>query len=396
MTRAELIIVGLAAGSRRWRSPRAPAQATQGDRLLLDLVSTTQAGGHPDLTTTFTLATLRRPRSPGTSSSTCRRASSATPARSPSAPRPTSPSTAARPDSQVGLITVRGDLDAGTRTPARDGAALQPRPAGADETARFAFIVPDARHPDQRSRSRSAPAPTTACASPSGHHPADFPLADSRDDLLGLPGRADAHDAAALPDGTPGNPAGCPGLADTSCITAPTGAGDPAQPADRQPDRLHRRGAGQRRSRSSTYQDPANPSPGPTSTTRRSPAARSRPSTRSLHARPTTNETDSPVGPRPRTRQRRSSSASPPRPRRSARDRRSCPEASRSTPTPPTGRAPAPTPQANFGTEAPRQLPRQLQDRDLQRSARRRSTAPLIGSIYIGEPQAGQPVPAAS
>ena len=149
---------------------------------------------------------------------------------------------------------------------------------GADETARFAFIVPTLNIPIEIPVAvrtgddyglRFTVAGITQLA----------PLAGADLTFWGFPADA-SHDAQRFPKGSPGNPAGCPGLADTSCNRRRTAAEHPG------PTRSPTTRPSAPGSRSvttlevETYQDPAT-SPTPSRSYPATPAARKRPSNRS-------------------------------------------------------------------------------------------------------------------
>ena len=82
------------------------------------------------------------------------------------------------------------------------------------------------------------------------------PLSERQHDDLGLPGRADSTTRSASPAGSPGEPAGCPGLADTSCNASPTKPSIPNHPFTDNPTPAAV-SPGHRRSRSRPTRTPA-------------------------------------------------------------------------------------------------------------------------------------------
>ena len=99
---------------------------------------------------------------------------------------------------------------------------------GPDQTALFAFIVP----------SLNIPIDIPVAVRTGSDYGLRFtvqditqliPLAGADLTFWGFPAES-SHDAQRFPKGSPGNPAGCAGLADTSCISTPTSAGITVHP----------------------------------------------------------------------------------------------------------------------------------------------------------------------
>ena len=89
---------------------------------------------------------------------------------------------------------------------------LEPQAA---ETALFAFIVPTLDIPINIPVAvRTGPSPTTVSASPCQDITQVTPLAGANLTFWGFPAES-SHDAQRFPKGIPGEPANCPGLADT-------------------------------------------------------------------------------------------------------------------------------------------------------------------------------------
>ena len=164
-----------------------------------------------------------------------------------------------------------------------------------------------------------------------------------------------------FPKGSPGDPANCPGWPSTSLHhTSPTARPVPARrPFTDNPTHLHR------------------PARSPSASTSRPTRTPHNPSTTASASYPATTDCDLEVfnpssTPAPRSpgdrlalgAQHRAQRTPVPRPRRLALGdqsghRHPAAGASRSTPTPPTGRRPAADAQANFGSEAPAECPDQ-------------------------------------
>ena len=322
----------------------------------------------------------------------CPRASSATPTRSPTARPPTSRSNECPSSSQVGLITIHANYEGDPNYLLGTAPIYRRRPAGDDQTALLRLHRADPRTSRSRSRSRCAPASDYGLRFTVSDITQLTPLAGAELTFWGFPADAD-HDAERFPKGSPGQPAGLPGL-------------------DRR--RLHR-GADPRRSipiRPLTdnptictgeplvtdARRPDLPGPGHLSHAESSlsgdrPAANNETFKPVLQAGPTTNEADSASGldidlSAP---QFLGFAASPSQIRSAIV---TLPDGLTINPDAADGQSACTDAQANFGTEGPGELPRQRQDRDGQRSTRRRSTAPLDRLALHRRTEAGRPVPA--
>jgi hypothetical protein len=207
----------------------APAWASEEVEFFSTKMSTSQAGGHPDLTTIFKLA---EPGSPEAAQNVIFNA----PAGVFGNPRVATECAAADfaldqcpPNSQVGLITVRAKYN-GSANYLLGTAPIYTEVPQNDETARFAFIVPTLNIP--------IAIPVAVRTASNSDYGLRFtvqdltqiaPLASAELTFWGFPA-AGSHDAQRFPKGSPGHPAGCPQKADTSCIAKPTEASIAAQP----------------------------------------------------------------------------------------------------------------------------------------------------------------------
>ena len=160
--------------------------------------------------------------------------------------------------SQVGWIGVVGKTKPTRTTSSASRRVYDMEPSGEDETARFAFTVPEVNIPINipiKVRTGSDYGLTVGVTGITQ----ELPLRQADLDSLGLPGRGSERQAA-LPEGLAGRTRRVPGLMTPrpGRRTAPTSARpirlrDPGQTADRQPDRLHRqRTAGRTRSSTAT------------------------------------------------------------------------------------------------------------------------------------------------
>ena len=188
-------------------------------------------------------------------------------------------------NSQAGLITVYANYE-GIRLPARHRADLRPRTPG---TIRRRSSPSSCRPSTSRStsRSRCAPAPTTACASPSRTSPSSTPLAGADLTFWGFPADSEPR-RPALPERRPRQPGRLPGTRRHQ-LHRPTRLRPASRaPADRQPDHLHR-AAADHQPRRADLPGPRQPRPRSRRATRRPPTATRRSSTRSsTRARPPT------------------------------------------------------------------------------------------------------------
>ena len=255
------------------------------------------------------------------------------------------------PDSQAGLITIHANYKGNPNYLLGTAPvfSIVPQPV---ETARFAFIVPVL----------DIPISIPVAVRTGGDYGLRFtvsditqltPIAGAKLTLWGFPA-SPSHDAERFTKGSPGEPAGCPELTDTSCITTPVEASVAANPLTDNPTTC----TGEPLVTTlevQTYQDPEHLSKAQSSYP---PITECERETFNpvLQASPTTNETDAPSGLNIELKAP-SSRASPPRPRRSNPPSSPCRRASRSTPTPPTGRAPAPTPRPTSAPRAPPTAP---------------------------------------
>jgi hypothetical protein len=268
-----------------------PASAFQGIDTFTTSTTTTQAGGHPDLGTSFR---LNSPGSPEAAKNVTFNAPEGLFGNPSSATRCQASDYALQqcpPNSQVGLATIYAK-GAGMPDDLLGTAPIFNLEPGEDQTALFALIVPSLGIPIKipvavRTGSDYGLRFTVANLSQL------YPLAGADLTFWGFPAE-EANDDQRFPKGTPGSPTGCPGLADASCITTPTKASIAPQPLTANPticteEPLVTTLVVQ------TYQDPANPTE----------AQSGYPATTDCYAqtfapvmrgRPTTTETDAPSG----------------------------------------------------------------------------------------------------
>ena len=228
----------LAAALDRAPRVRRPRSRERGDRRFTTTTSTTQAGGHPDLSTSFTLDS---PGEPEAAQNVIFNAPEGIFGNPNAITHCTSSDFAldeCPPNSQAGLITVYANYEGkpdhllGT-APIFD---IEPQ-TGADGALRLHRADP--RTSRSTSRSRSEPAVRLRPAVHGSEITQLTPLSGADLTFWGFPADS-SHDTQRFPKGAPGEPASCPGLADTGCVGQPTPASIPVAPAHRQPDHLHR------------------------------------------------------------------------------------------------------------------------------------------------------------
>src|SRR4051812_4712903 len=159
-------------------------------------------------------------------------------------------------DSQAGLITVYSNYEGETHKLLGTAPLFNIEPLG-EQTALLAFNVPTLNIPINipvvvRTSSDYGLTFTVQEISQS------TPLAGADLTIWGFPA-IDAHNGERFPKGSLGKPSNCPGLADTSCIKGPTAAGIPARPLTDNPTTCA--GPLVTKLTVQTYQDPENPTP---------------------------------------------------------------------------------------------------------------------------------------
>jgi hypothetical protein len=344
--------------------------------------SSTQAGAHPDLTTSFVLEDPGQPNAasdiqidlPGGVSGNPNAITACTAANYASQQCPV--------DSQVGLVTIHAkfldDPDALLGT-----APLFSVQPGHDQTALFAFIVPKLGIPvtiplSLRTGSDYGLRLTVAGISE------QTPLAAADITVWGFPADP-VHDVQRFPVGSPGAPAGCIGLAGTGCLEGPTPTNIPQRPLTQNPSSC----TGQPLTATleiTTYQNPAH----------KLEAAADYPQTTEcdvqtfnpvLKGRLTTNEADSASGLdlSLQAKQFLGFSASP----SAIRDVTVVfPEGLTINPDAADGQTACPEALARFGTELAAECPDSSKIGNFQIGSPALD-GPLLGSIYFGEPLPG-------
>jgi hypothetical protein len=359
-----------------------PASASEAINAFEVTTTSTQAGGHPDLMMTFELD------SPGVPEA-AQNVSVNTPEGvfgNPNALNRCSSTDFAfeqcPSSSQAGLITVYANYE-GNPSKLLGTAPIFDRETVGDESALFSFIVPTLGIPISipvavRTSSdyglRFTVAGITQLA----------PLASADLVFWGFPADG-GHDAQRFAKGSPGEPAGCPGLAVTSCITTPVSAGISVKPLINNPSIC----TGEPLTVSisvQTHQDPENRTQSKSSYPA-STGCYSMTFNPLLLALPTTSETDSAAGldlemsaPQPLGK------STTPSPIKAAI--LTLPEGLTINPDAADGQSSCSDAQANFGSEGPGNCPdgAKIGTFAIGSSA---LDGPLKGSIYLGEPKPG-------
>jgi hypothetical protein len=272
-------------------SVAAPARASEAIESFTTTTSTSQAGAHPDLVTSFT---LQSPGAPEAAKNVSFNAPEGV-FGNPNAITQCSSADFALDQcprsSQAGLITVFADYE-GSSTKLLGTAPVFDRVPGAEQTALFAFVVP----------TLDIPINIPVAVRTAGDYGLRFtvsniteltPLQSVKMVFWAFPA-LESHDPERFPKGSPGEPAGCPGLANTSCILSPTEAGIFVHPLTDNPTACT--GSALRTSlQVQTYQEPNSPSEA-TSSYPPVTGCESETFAPVLYASPTTEKTDSPSG----------------------------------------------------------------------------------------------------
>ena len=350
------------------------ALASQGIDSFATSTSDPSAGGHPDLTTSFT---LHDPGAPEVAQNVIFNAPVGLFGNPYAITHCTSSDFAldqCPSNSQAGLATVSDNTGLLGTAPIFD---LDPQ---GEQTALFAFIVPTLNIPIDipvavRTASDYGLRFTVQDISQS------TPLASASLSFWGFPADA-AHNTERFPKGAPGSPSNCAGLPDTSCLSLPLPASEPDEPLTDNPTTCS--GPLTASLTVQTYGDPENPTTAqstypPTTTCDQevfNPV---------LYASPTTDQTDSPSGLNIELSapQFLGLAASPSEIKAATV---TLPEGLTINPDAADGQTACSDEEANFGSEGPAECP----DRSKIGTFSMGTEAlpePLNGAIYLGEPK---------
>jgi hypothetical protein len=354
-----------------------PALASEGIETFSTTSSDTQAGGHPDLSTSFT---LEDPGAPEVARNVIFNAPEGLFGNPYAVTHCTSSDFAldqCPSNSQVGLITVYDSSGLLGTAPIFD---LETQ---GDQTARFAFIVP----------TLGIPINIPVEVRTGGDYGLRFtvqdisqatPLAGANLTFWGFPADS-SHDSQRFPKGTPGNPAGCVKSTDAGCLGKPTPASIPIRPFTDNPTTCTGASLGTSLA-VETYQDPGHPTA----------AQGSYPATTGcgqevfspvLYASPTTEQTDTPSGLNVELSapQFLGLAVSPSEIKSAAV---TLPEGFTINPDAADGQSSCSDSAANFGTEAAGHCPDQSKIGTFSIGTQA-LPGPLEGAVYIGEPKPG-------
>ncbi len=182
--------------------------------------STQQAGTHPDLSMEFTLEDPGAPEAARNIAFNAPEGVFGNPTATPRCEASEFALSQCSPNTQVGLMTVRANYEGNPSNLLGTAPIYNMVPNGDEDTARFAFVVPSlgiAIHIPVKVRT-------------AGDYGLRFtvseisqltPLAAAKSVFWGLP-NSTIHNSDRFPYGSPGNPPGCPGDDDTSCLAGPT------------------------------------------------------------------------------------------------------------------------------------------------------------------------------
>jgi hypothetical protein len=194
-----------------------PAQASQTIKSFEVVTSTTQAGGHPDLRTSFELEDPGHPEAAQNVAVRLPEGVFGNPNAVTKCSADDFALQACPIDSQVGVVTIRADWAGDGRFLLGTAPVFDMAARSADETARFAFIAPVANVPVNipiRVRTASDYGLTMTVSGISQV----IPLSTADITIWGFPAEV-GHNKERFALGSPGNPAGCPNEASAQCAS---------------------------------------------------------------------------------------------------------------------------------------------------------------------------------
>ena len=360
----------------------ATAQASEAITSFTTSTSTTEAGGHPDLSTSFTLANPGAPEAAKNIVFNAPRGVFGDPG---AISRCTSSDFAldqCPSNSQAGLITVYANYQGQPEFLLGTAPIFNITPA-ADQTALFAFIAPTVNIPIE------IPVSVRTATDYGLRFTVQeitqlIPLAGANLTIWGFPADA-THSAQRFPKGSPGEPAGCSGIASTNCLAGETPASIPINPLTDNPTNCSGESLTTRLEVQS-YQDPGHISE-QTSSYPASTECEKETFKPFLEAGPTTEQTDSASGLNVDLSGKLFEGfAASPSEIKSATV--TFPPGFTINPDAADGQSACTVAQANIGSEGPAECP----DNSKIGTFMIGSPAlegPLVGSVYIGEPEPG-------
>jgi hypothetical protein len=360
----------------------APASAQEAVESFSTTVSSTAAGGHPDITTSFQLAS---PGAPEAARQVVFNMATGYFGNPSAATRCTSLDFAldqCPPGAQVGLITVRAKVGPDPDKVLGTAPVYSLAPQSEEQTALLAFVIPTLGIPVNIPVAVRSGSDYGLRFTVSGISQVT-PLAGADITFWGYPGLP-AHDGQRFPKGTPGSPPSCPNVPDTSCLTGSTPSVITPKPLVDAPSVCG--GELPVELKVETYQDPGNFSSKDANldatTSCRNPSFKP-----VIRLQPTTDETDAPSGLdiELQARQDLEATISPSQIRSAIIQ---LPEGLTINPDAADGQTACDDSQANFGTDLPAACP------DSSKIGTFSVTTPALegplpGSIYIGTPKPG-------
>ena len=197
----------------------APAAATESISSLSSTLSSSAAGAHPDIRTSFSMADPAGSEVPREVELQMPEGIFGNPGAATLCKASQFGRNECEPGSQVGVITIRADYEGNAEHVMGTAPVYSLEPSAADETARLAFVVPTVEIPIEipvtvRTGSDYGLSFTVSGISQK------VPLAGVDLTVWGIPALV-AHNTERFPSGSPGAPSGCPGELGTGCIVGP-------------------------------------------------------------------------------------------------------------------------------------------------------------------------------
>ena len=190
--------------------------------------TSSQAGGHPDILTSFTLKNAGEPEAAKNIRANLPGGLFGNPGAILKCGTPDFVLNACPPGSQAGVVTVYANHSGNPNFLLGTAPLYNMTPVSDDETARLSFVAPVVNAPvaipvSVRTGSDYGLQFTVAGI------PQSIPVAHADITVWGLPA-AGVHDGERFPVGSPGSPPQCPGLANSTCIGGATQAGELVRP----------------------------------------------------------------------------------------------------------------------------------------------------------------------
>ena len=360
----------------------APAQASEAIDSFSTSISTTQAGGHPDFQTEFT---LHQPGEPEAASDVVLNLPQGMFGNPNAITLCTSSDfalTQCPTASQAGIVTIRAKEGAETNKLLGTAPVFDVEAQSEEETARFGFIVPGPNIPISVAVAVRTGSDYGLRLSVAGLSQL-IPLAGAKLTIWGIPA-ASSHNSQRFAKGAPLSPAGCPGLEDASCAGSHE-AGLAQHPLIDNPTVC----TGQPLTvtlEARTYQDPSHGTHAG-ATLPKLEGCQKLNFYPVLNAQTTSNETDAASGLdlELHAQQFESFSSSPSQIRSATVI---LPERLTINPDAADGQTACPDADANFGTETPAHCPDNAKIGTVELDTPALS-GPLLGSLYFGEPRPG-------